>query len=65
MNGTRTDPVPADEQGKTLAFAIPISEEMPTGVALTSTGEGLADLGFDDNDMTWSFKKGDAGATGG
>lgn len=64
MSGARTDPMPAEEQGTTLAFAIPISEETPTEVTLTSTGEGLADLGFDDSDMTWGFKKSDAGATG-
>jgi hypothetical protein len=63
-SGGRTDPLPAEEQGETLAFAIPISEEMPTDVTLTSTGEGLADLAFADSDMTWSFTKSDAGATG-
>jgi hypothetical protein len=63
-SGGRTDPLPADDQGKTLAFAIPISEEMPTEATLTSTGGGLADLAFADSDMTWSFKKSGAGAAG-
>jgi len=63
-SGERTDPMPAEEQGKALAFAIPISEEMPTETTLTSTGEGLADLAFADSDITWSFKKSGAGAAG-
>jgi hypothetical protein len=63
-SGGRTDPMPADEEGEALAFAIPISEEMPTEATLTSTGDGLADLAFADSDMTWSFKKSGAGATG-
>jgi hypothetical protein len=63
-SGERTDPMPADDQGETLAFEIPISEEMPTGATLTSTGEGLADLAFDGGDITWSFQNSKAGASG-
>jgi hypothetical protein len=63
-SGESTDPMAADEQGTTLTFAIPISEEMPTEATLTSTSDGLADLALGGDEITWSFKKSAAGATG-
>ncbi len=59
-SGERSDALPATVEGDTLSFAIPISEEMPTGTTLTSTGEGLADLSFEDQDSAWGFQKTDA-----
>lgn len=62
--GDRTDRLPADEQGKTLTFEIPISEEMPTEATLTSTGDGLAELRFGDGDLTWEFRQAGSVTTG-
>lgn len=59
-SGERSDPLPATVEGGTLNFAIPISEEMPTATTLTSTGESLADLSFEDQDSAWGFRKTDA-----
>lgn len=63
-SGQRSEPLPGEDQGGALAFAIPISEEMPTETTLTTTGDGLADLAFADSDIAWSFKKSEAGAPG-
>ncbi len=59
-SGERSDALPATVDGKTLSFAIPISEDMPTPTTLTFTGEGLADLSFEDQDSAWGFRKTDA-----
>jgi hypothetical protein len=37
---------------------------MPTEATLTSTSDGLADLALGGDEITWSFKKSAAGATG-
>lgn len=63
-SGERSDPLPAEDEGDTLVFGIPISEDMPTETTLASTGEGLAELKFDQGDIAWEFKKTDAGAAG-
>jgi hypothetical protein len=64
MNGERSDPLAASEQGKTLSFGLPISDEMPTEVTLTSTGDALAELQFEGSDITWEFRKTGATPTG-
>lgn len=58
-SGARSDALPATESDDVLSFDVPISEESPTGVTLTSTGEGTAALAFVDSDSTWDFQKTD------
>jgi hypothetical protein len=59
-SASRSDALPATEDGDVLSFDVPISEEMPTGMTLTANEDGTLTLGFSDSDGTWQFEKTDA-----